>query len=89
MDTVKIFDILERKIEKLLGRLRQLESENEKLRHDADRTKAELAAARKAEKDSSESRGTVERLEKDQEAVRERLEKLIQSLEAAEGSGKP
>ena len=88
MDTVKTFDILERKIEKLLGRLRQLETENEKLRQDADKTKTDLAAARKAERESSDSRGLVERLEKDQEAVRERLEKLIQSLEAAEGAGK-
>jgi uncharacterized protein involved in exopolysaccharide biosynthesis len=77
MDTTKFFDSLDRKIEKLLGRLKQLESENEKLRSD-------LAAARKAEKDAGESRGTVERLEREQEVVRERLEKLIRSLEAAE-----
>ncbi len=77
MDTTKVFDTLDRKIEKLLGRLKQLESENEKLRTD-------LAAARKAEKDAGESRGTVERLEHEQEVVRERLEKLIRSLEAAE-----
>jgi predicted RNase H-like nuclease (RuvC/YqgF family) len=88
MDNTKVFDTLERKIEKLLGRLRQLESENEKLRQDADKTKADLAAARKAERETSEARGAVERLEKDQEAVRERLEKLIQSLEAAESGGK-
>lgn len=77
MDTTKVFDNLDRRIEKLLGRLKQLESENEKLRTD-------LAAARKAEKDAGESRGTVERLEREQEVVRERLEKLIRSLEAAE-----
>jgi len=77
MDTTKFFDSLDRKIEKLLGRLKQLESENDKLR-------ADLAAARKAEKDAGESRGTVERLEREQEVVRERLEKLIRSLEAAE-----
>jgi uncharacterized protein involved in exopolysaccharide biosynthesis len=77
MDTTKVFDTLDRKIERLLGRLKQLESENEKLRGD-------LAAARKAEKDAGESRGTVERLEREQEVVRERLEKLIRSLEAAE-----
>lgn len=77
MDTTKVFDSLDRKIEKLLGRLKQLESENEKMR-------ADLAAARKAEKDAGESRGTVERLEREQEVVRERLEKLIRSLEAAE-----
>ena len=77
MDTVKVFDTLDRKIEKLLGRLKQLETENDKLRTD-------LAASRKAEKDAGESRGTVERLEREQEVVRERLEKLIRSLEAAE-----
>ncbi|MDQ2869785.1 MAG: hypothetical protein M3S32_03505 [Acidobacteriota bacterium] len=73
----RIFDALDRKIEKLLGRLQTLTSENERMKN-------ELAAARKAEKDAGESRGAVERLEKDQQTVRERLEKLIQSLEAAE-----
>ena len=77
MDTTKVFDNLDRRIERLLGRLKQLESENEKLR-------ADLVGARKAEKDAGESRGTVERLEREQEVVRERLEKLIRSLEAAE-----
>lgn len=77
MDNTKIFDTLERKIEKMLSRLNALDEENAKL-------KADLAAARKAEKDAAGSRDAVERLEKDQEAVRERLEKLIGSLEAAE-----
>ena len=73
----KIFDALDRKIEKLLGRLQTLAGENERM-------KSELASARKAEKDAGEARGAVERLEKDQQTVRERLEKLIQSLESAE-----
>jgi uncharacterized protein involved in exopolysaccharide biosynthesis len=77
MDNTKIFDTLDRKIEKLLSRLKSLEQDNDKLRGD-------LVAARKAEKDAAESRGSVERLERDQEVVRERLEKLINSLEAAE-----
>ena len=77
MDTVKVFDNLDRRIEKLLGRLKQLETDNEKLRTD-------LAASRKAEKDAGESRGVVERLEREQEVVRERLEKLIRALETAE-----
>jgi FtsZ-binding cell division protein ZapB len=77
MDTGRIFDTLDRKIEKLLGRLQALSTENEKL-------KADLAAARKAEKDGAEARGAVERMERDHQTVRERLEKLIQSLEAAE-----
>jgi septal ring factor EnvC (AmiA/AmiB activator) len=79
MDNAKIFDTLERKIEKLLSRLATLEQENA-------RFKTDLAAARKVEKDHADSRGTVERLEKDQQAVRERLEKLIQSLETVEVS---
>ncbi len=77
MDTVKVFDNLDRRIEKLIARLKQLETDNDKLRADA-------ASARKAEKDAGESRGTVERLEKEQELVRERLEKLIRALEAAD-----
>ena len=53
------------------GGCKQLEAENEKL-------KTDLAAARKAEKDAGDSQGAVERLEREQETVRERLEKLIQ-----------
>jgi hypothetical protein len=77
MDNAKMFDTLERRVEKVLARLKSLEQENERL-------KGEIAASRKAEKESSESRVTLERLEKDQEAVRERVAKLIQSLESAE-----
>jgi chaperonin cofactor prefoldin len=77
MDQTKVFDVLDRKIEKLLGRLGTLEQENERL-------KSEVTAARRAEKDAADSKGAVERLERDQEAVRERLEKLIGTLEAAE-----
>jgi chaperonin cofactor prefoldin len=77
MDQTKVFDVLDRKIEKLLGRLGSLEQENERL-------KSEVTAARRAEKDAADSKGAVERLEKDQETVRERLEKLVATLEAAE-----
>ena len=77
MDNTKIFDALDRKIEKMLSRLETLEEENEKL-------KSDLAASRRAEKQASDSKDSVERLEKDQEAVRVRLEKLIAALEAAE-----
>jgi uncharacterized protein YhaN len=101
MDTTKIFDSLDRKIEKLLGRLESLEGENEKLKSDlagarraekdatdskgaVERLKADLAAARRAEKEAADSKGQVEELERDQEAVQERLEKLIATLEAAE-----
>ena len=81
MDTVKVFDTLDRKIERLLDRLRSLESENDKL-------KADLASARKAEKEAGSAKGVVEKMEREQSVVRERLEKLIESLEAAEESRK-
>jgi predicted RNase H-like nuclease (RuvC/YqgF family) len=81
MDTTKVFDTLDRKIERLLQRLKSLEGENEKL-------KADLVASRKAEKEAGDSRGAVEKLEKEQDQVRERVEKLIHALEAAEESRK-
>jgi chaperonin cofactor prefoldin len=77
MDTTKVFDTLDRKIERLVVRLKSLESENDKL-------KSDLAAARKAEKEAGDSKGAVEKLEREQDVVRERLEKLIHALEAAE-----
>lgn len=79
MDTVKVFDTLDRKIERLIVRLKSLETENDKL-------KTDLAASRKAEKEAGDSKGTLEKYEREQGVVRERLEKLIRSLEAAEES---
>jgi len=52
MDQTKVFDVLDRKIEKLLGRLGSLEQENERL-------KSEVTAARRAEKDAADSKGAV------------------------------
>jgi predicted RNase H-like nuclease (RuvC/YqgF family) len=63
MDTSRIFDTLDRKIEKLLERLETVEGENEKL-------KADLASARRAEKDAADSRGAVEKLKADLAAAR-------------------
>ncbi len=77
MDTVKVFDALDKRIERMVARLKSLEAENEKL-------KGDLATARKAEREAGDSRGAVEKLEREQEMVRERLEKLIRALEAAE-----
>jgi chaperonin cofactor prefoldin len=77
MDTTRVFDTLDKKIERLVGRLKSLEGENEKL-------KSDLAASRKAEKDAGDSKGVIEKLEKEQDVVRERLEKLIHTLESAD-----
>ena len=77
MDMFRVFDTLDKKVERLLARLTSLEADNEKL-------KGELATARKAEKDAGDSKGAVERLEKERDQVRERLEKVIAALEAAD-----
>jgi chromosome segregation ATPase len=101
MDQIKVFDVLDRKIEKLLSRLETLEGENDKLKADlaaarraekeaaesrgaVEKLKADLASARRSEKDAADSKGLVERLEREQEVVRERLEKLVATLENAE-----
>ena len=63
MDTSRIFDTLDRKIEKLLERLETVEAENEKL-------KADLASARRSERDAADSRGAVEKLKADLAAAR-------------------
>jgi chaperonin cofactor prefoldin len=77
MDMFRVFDNLDKKVERLLARLTSLESDNEKLR-------GELAAARKTETEAGDSRRAVERLEKERDQVRERLEKLIGALEKAD-----
>ena len=85
MDTSRIFDTLDRKIEKLLERLEGLERDNEKL-------KSDLAAARRAERDAGDSRAAVEKLkadlaaarraEKDAAGSREEVERLEKDQEA-------
>jgi hypothetical protein len=77
MDTSRIFDTLDRKIEKLLERLETVEQEN-------DRMKAELASARRAEKDAADSRGTVEKLKADLAAARRAEKEAADSAAAAE-----
>ena len=85
MDTSRIFDTIDRKIEKLLNRLEVLDAENEKL-------KSDLAAARRAERDAADSRGAVEKLkgelaaarraEKDATDSRDVVERLEREQEA-------
>jgi hypothetical protein len=77
MDTSRIFDTLDRKIEKLLERLETVEQEN-------DRMKAELASARRAEKDAADSRGTVEKLKAELAAARRSEKEAADSAAAAE-----
>jgi len=77
MDTSRIFDTLDRKIEKLLERLETVEQEN-------DRMKAELASARRAEKDAADSRGTVEKLKGELAAARRAEKEAADSAAATE-----
>ena len=77
MDTSRIFDTLDRKIEKLLERLETVEQEN-------DRMKAELASARRAEKDAADSRGTVEKLKAELAAARRSEKEAAESAAVAE-----
>jgi hypothetical protein len=77
MDTSRIFDTLDRKIEKLLERLETVEQEN-------DRMKAELASARRAEKDAADSRGTVEKLKAELAAARRSEKEAADSAAVAE-----
>jgi chromosome segregation ATPase len=77
MDTSRIFDTLDRKIEKLLERLETVEQEN-------DRMKAELASARRAEKDAADSRGAVEKLKAELAAARRAEKEAVDSAAAAE-----
>jgi uncharacterized protein YhaN len=77
MDTSRIFDTLDRKIEKLLERLETVEQEN-------DRMKSELASARRAEKDAADSRGAVEKLKAELAAARRSEKEATDSAAAAE-----
>lgn len=77
MDTSRIFDTLDRKIEKLLERLETVEQEN-------DRMKVELASARRAEKDAADSRGTVEKLKAELAAARRSEKEAADSAAVAE-----
>jgi|RhiMetdeSRZDD1v2_1073273.scaffolds.fasta_scaffold02556_8 seryl-tRNA synthetase len=77
MDTSRIFDTLDRKIEKLLERLESLEGENDKL-------KSDLAASRRAEKDASDSRASVEKLKADLAAARRAEKDAADSRDAVE-----
>jgi len=80
MDTSRIFDTLDRKIEKLLERLETVEQEN-------DRMKVEVASARRAEKDAADSRGAVEKLKAELAAARRSEKEAADSAAAALGRG--
>ena len=92
-DNAKIFDSLEKRIEKVLERHRAVSEENARLKArladreaELDKTKLELAAAKKSAKREEELASEVKRYEEDSEKVRERLSRLIESLETIDAN---
>ncbi len=84
-----IFGVLEEKIEKLSARVKEMTGENARLKQtlaetekERDTVKAELAEAKDAAgKTASELSEKLARFEADRGKLRERIERLVQSLE--------
>jgi hypothetical protein len=92
-DNAKIFDSLEKRVEKVLERYRAAAEENARLKArvsereaELEKLKQELAAARKSVKREEELASEVKRYEEDSEKVRERLSRLIESLETIDAN---
>jgi hypothetical protein len=92
-DNAKVFDSLEKRVEKVLERYRAAAEENARLKArvsereaELDKLKQELAAARKSVKREEELASEVKRYEEDSEKVRERLSRLIESLETIDAN---
>jgi F0F1-type ATP synthase membrane subunit b/b' len=89
--TDPVFDALERRIESLANRMRELTSENGKLKAAAaaaaaerDKLKAELASIREQASRSGDEAAQIVKYEAEREAVRARIERLLKSLEGVE-----
>ena len=92
-DNSKIFDSLEKRVERILERYRAAADENAKLRArlaeygaEIEKSKAELATARKSAKREEELSAELARHEAENEKVRERLGKLIETLETIDAA---
>ena len=92
-ENAKIFDSLEKRVERVLDRYRAATEENARLKtklaeRDAELEKArqDLAAARKAGKREEELAAELARHEQENEKVRERLSKLIETLETIDAT---
>ncbi len=92
-DNAKVFDSLEKRVEKVLERYRAAAEENAKLKArvsereaELEKLKQELVAARKSVKREEELVSEVKRYEEDSEKVRERLSRLIESLETIDAN---
>jgi uncharacterized coiled-coil protein SlyX len=92
-DNAKIFDSLEKRVERILEKYRSATDEIGKLKArlaereaDVEKAKAEVAAARKGAKREEELSAELARHEAENEKVRERLGRLIESLETIDAA---
>jgi hypothetical protein len=92
-DNAKVFDSLEKRVEKLLERYRSAADENAKLKarlsereSELEKVKLDLAAARKSARREEELTSEVKRFEEENEKVRQRLARLIESLETIDAN---
>lgn len=92
-NSARVFDQLEKRLEKLLDRFRQTTEENRRLKgqlsekeSQAARLREELETARKSGQKSEELRAEIARYEEEREKLRERVSRLVQSLEAIDAS---
>jgi chromosome segregation ATPase len=90
-ETTRVFDSLEKKVEKLLGRLRALAEENRDLQERArvqqaelDRMKEALAAARQAGQKGEQLAAEIARYEEERTELRGRVARLIETLESVD-----
>ena len=86
-----VFDALEKRVESLAQRIRELAAENGRLKTAAtsaaaerDKLKAELASVREQAGQHGDEASRISRYEAEREAVRARIERLIRSLEGVE-----
>lgn len=92
-ENAKIFDSLEKRVERVLDRYRAATEENARLKAklaerdtELEKARQDLAAARKAGKREEELAAELARHEAENEKVRERLSKLIETLETIDAA---
>lgn len=92
-DNGRIFDSLEKRIERVIERYRSATDENAKLKAklaesaaEIEKNRTELAAARKGAKREEELAAELARHEAENEKIRERLGRLIETLETIDAA---
>ena len=93
VDNTKMFDSLEKRIERILERFRAANDENARLKArlaereaEIEKSRQELASSRKSVKREEELSAELGRHEAENEKVRERLTRLIETLETIDGT---